>query len=316
MANVIKFQGFAFYIEPLVEYVGVPEQQNIVTPLDLSATIVSLERLPGENIIDFKRRIMDVAVHPESSTYDGVINGLTRAFGYLRTKAINITLNTDSSGEYLARNPRVDVLANKVILYSDYRPDGTAIIDKTIKTYQPDDEGYFLDDLVAEINLSTCFAATIYEDVRPNTHSTNLICGNSDLYVQGDPVRTDRLTYLSAQHIVEGSMIFNEPDVFSNEVNIIPVDPGDYMIDRTEGKLYSASIPSGLYGVTYHASLFPFDIDYSPIKVYTLQDDNFQYELFQHKTLDSGEEVNSLPNTEGSEIYHQLFKETEMFWGI
>jgi len=315
MGNNVKFQGFSFLIEVPSEYTGTPEAKNIVNHFDLTSDLVSLNRIEGESNIDFKQRIMDVAVHPGGGTYDGVINGITRALGYAREKAIKIELALDSSGDPIARNPRVEILSNKVILYSDHRPDGTQTIDKTIRIYQPEDAGYFVEDLVSQINSSQCFTASAYSGIRPNMHSTNLVRGNTDLYIQGDPLITDTRTILSAQNIVEGSFVFDEDDLFQTEVTTTPSAEGEYMIDRVNGKFYTYSIPQGDLGVSYHAGVFPFEVDYSPIKIYTLQDDDFQYELFDHETLDSGEEANALPNREGSEIYHQLFDETEVFWG-
>ena len=315
MSNNMKFHGFSFYIEAPVEYTGTPQEKNIINHFDLIGDVVSLDRLDGESNVDYKQRIMDVAVHPGGGTYEGVINGITRALGYAREKAITIDLKLDSSGEPIARNPRVDILANKVVLYSDYRPDGTQTVDVTIRTYQPDDTGYFLDDLVAAINASTCFTASIESGIRPNLHSTNLINGNTDIIIQSDPIASDTITNLSEQYIVEGSLIFDELSVFTTEVLGTPSSEGEFRVDRTNGKVYTYTIPTGNLGVSYHGSNFPFEVDYSPIKVYTLQDDNFQYELFNHETLDSGEEQNALPNKEGSEVYHQLFLETEVFWG-
>ena len=315
MANNVKIQGFSFKINTPVQHTGKPTAKNIVNHFDLSSDLVSISRLDGESNIDFKQRIMDVTVHPGGGTYSGVINGITRALGYAREPAIQITLDLDSSGEPIARNPRIDILSNKVILYSDYRASDTQTIDKTIRIYQPDDAGYFLEDLVAEINSSSCFSCTMYSGIRPNMHSTNLIRGNTDIYIQGDPIRTDSVTYLSAQYLVEDSIVFDEDSIFQTQVSGTPSADGEYQIDRINGRIYVYSIPQGNLGVSYHASIFPFEVDYSPIKIYTLQDDDFQYELFQHETLDSGEEANSLPNQEGSEVYHQLFKETEIFWG-
>lgn len=311
----MKFQSFAFRITSINEYTGTPTSKNIVSHLDLISDLVSLNRLDEETNAEFKQRIMDVAVHPDGGTYEGAINGITRELGYSRQKAMTISLKLNSAGNPIARNPRVDILANKVVLYSDYRTDGTRVIDSTIRTYQPTDTGYFLDDLVAAINTSQCFSATIESGMRPNTHSTNLINGNTDIYVQGDPIDTDSLTVLSAQHIVETSLVFDETETFKTEVTGTPSAKGEYMVDRVNGKIYVYSVPQGDLAVSYHGSVFPFEVDYTPIKIYTFQDDDFQYELFNHETDDSGTEINTVLNTEGSETYHQLFTETKVFWG-
>ena len=315
MANNVNFIGFSFYINPQVEFEGVQTTQNIVNHFDLASDLIGLPRLEGESNIDFKKRIMDVEVHPSGGTYEGVINGLSRDLGFLREKTIKIELLLNSAGEPIASNPRVDILSNKVILYHDYRPDGTAEIDNTIAIYKPTDTGYFLDDLVAEINTSSYFSASIYSGIRPNMHSTCLLEGNTTLVVSNDPISTGPITYLSSDMIIDESVVFNETNVFKEEVLSTPAADGEYMIDSINGYIYHYSIPSGYFAVSYHSALFPYEVDSSPIKIYTLQDDDFQEELFEQKVLDSGESINALPNKEGSEIYHQLFSETEVFWG-
>ena len=62
--------------------------------------------------------------------------------------------------------------------------------------------------------------------------------------------------------------------------------------------------------------IFPMEIDYSEVRVYSLQDDDFTYELFQQEENDAGNEQSALPDTEGSEILHQLYKDMKMFWGV
>jgi len=207
------------------------------------------------------------------------------------------------------------VLGNQLLVILEYRPDGTAEIDDTIAIYKPTDTGYFLDDLVAEINTSSYFSASIYSGIRPNMHSTCLLEGNTTLVVSNDPISTGPITYLSSELIVDESVVFNETNVFKEEVLSTPAADGEYMIDSINGRIYHYNIPSGYFAVSYHSALFPYEVDSSPIKIYTLQDDDFQGELFEQKVLDSGESINALPNKEGSEIYHQLFSETEVFWG-
>ncbi len=316
MSNNMSIQGFSFLINVPSQVTATPTSQNIINTFDLIGDFLSLKRLSGETNVEYKQRLLDVSVHPGSPVYEGMMNNLCRDLGLPREKAIQITLNLTSGGDTVARNPRADILANKVVLYSDWRPGGEIeVIDKEIRTYQTDDDGYFLEDLVAEINTSDCFSATIYSGVRPNLHSTNLFQVTSDYIVQNDPIISDSRTKLSAQYIIEDSWVFTERDIFFTEVTGTPATDGEYLIDRTEGVIYAYSLPSGEGGISYHAALFPLDIDFSLIKAYTLQDDNFTTELFNKKTLPSGEETNALPNTEGSELYHQLYKEVKVLWG-
>lgn len=310
-----KTIGLTFSLASPTQVSGAPTKQKIVNTFDLLGDLLSTKRLDNESNSNYKQRLMDVRVHPGGPTYEGVINNLTREFGYTRKPALTISLKTNSSGGYIAENPRVDFLANKVVLYSDWRPDGTETIDKTIYIYEPTSAGYFLEDLITEINSSTCFSAVVDTNVRSNLHSTNLIQTTTDNYVEFDLIESKEKTDLSAQMVIQDSLTFTDATVFDTEVLVTPTTEGEYQIDYTNGIIYLPVPPLGNQGVSYHYADFPKQIDYSMIKVYTLHDDNFTEKLFIQETLDSGEETDALPTTEGSEILHQLFKETNVFWG-
>jgi len=315
MGNGVELLGFLFNVTTPTQASGKPEKKSIVNSFDLAADLVSLDRIEGETNADFKQRIMDASVNPGAPIYDGFVNNLTRELGFSKDRAILIELKQNSAGDVIARNPRVDVLANRVVLYSDWRPDGTAVIDKTIRTYKTTDTGYMLDGLVAAINTSSCFTASMYSGVRSNLHSSNLIRGTTDVYSLRSPIDSSNFTELVGEHIVEGSLVFEEEDIFKTEVATTPTAEGEYKVDYENGRIYPYSTPSGTLGVTYHYGLFPFVVYFSPVQFFSLQDEDFLDELFHLETLDSGEEQRGLPNKEGSEIFHQLFEETKVFWG-
>jgi len=310
-----KLLGFSFYIELPNEISGKPQVQNITNKFDLHGSLVSLRRITGETNQEYRNRLWDVNVHPSGSLYEGVVNGIARALGMLREQSLYINLKTTSSGEAVALSPRVDFLANRVVLYSDWRPNGIEIIDKEIRTYKLGDPGYYLDDLIMEINESDCFHAELIGAVRPNTISNTLVRTTSNAIVRDEYIRTDKLTQLEHLYIVKDSVTFLEKNIFQTEVENEPEADGEYMIDYRKGEIQCYTLPSGLSSCSYYAAIFPMRVDTVPVQIFTLQDDDFQDELFNKKELDSGVLVNALPNTEGSEIYHQLFKETEVFWG-
>lgn len=315
MAIGITTQGISFYVESPQELVCVPERQQVLNPFDFIGEQESLLRLPNENNAEYKQRIMDLEVHKGGPSYNGIVNNLSRSFGYPRLKCLTITLNTDTYGVYLAASPKVDVLANRIILYSDWRPTGTEVIDKEILFYSPDDDGFFIEDLVSEINSSTCFSATLENGIRPNLYSTNLIQQSSSVSINGDVIQNNKRTKLSADIIAKDSLVFEELDIFKTEVLTTPSSPGEYLVDYLNGTIESFSIPSGQQEVSYYYCNFPLVFDYSLVKVYTLQDENFLNELFNKETSVSGEEINTLLNTEGSEIFNQLYNEVPVFWG-
>jgi hypothetical protein len=307
--------GFSIYIELPTQVVVTPSVQNIVNNFDLQGDIVTLPRLLGESNVDYKKRIWDVSVHRGGPEYEGVVNNLTRDLGFLRSPALKIELKYTSGGDRAAPNPRVDFLSNRVVLYSDWRPIGTPVIDREIRTYQLGDDGYYLNNLVAKINESPYFSATILSGTRSNTISSTLVRRTSDYFIISQNIRSDKLTKLDFDIIIQDSMSFSETDTFKTEVTGTPSLEGEYKIDYQTGEVLTYNLPSGVGTCSYRTGLFPMEVDISPIQLFTLQDDDFQNELFLKRTLASGEEINALPNTEGAEIFHQVFLDADVFWG-
>lgn len=310
-----KLQGFSVYVELPTQIEGRPTVHNVVNNFDYHGDLVSLRRIHGETNISYKERLWDVSVHPGGPLYEGIVNGIARELGYLRENAIQIDLKLTSAGSPIAPNPRVVILANQVVLYSDWRPNGTAIIDREIRFYQLNDTGYYLNGLVAAINQSSYFSAALIGNIRPNTISATMVRGDSHVVIPQEYIRSDKLQQLAQSNIIQTSLSFLEKDIFKTEVSTTPSADGEYMVDYVNGTIESYLQPSGQSYCSYHYNSFPMTVDTVPVQVFTFQDDDFQYELFHHKQLDSGELVRALPNAEGSEIYHQLFKNTEVFWG-
>jgi hypothetical protein len=311
-----KTIGFSINISLPTQIVGTPELRNVVNKFDLSGVTLTLKRLEGESNAEYRKRLWDVSVHPGSPLYQGVASSIARDLGYLRQPAMEIDLKLDSAGGPIAVSPRFEMRANRVILYSDWRPDGTEVIDKEIRTYQLGDEGYYLDDLVAAINQSQCFSATILQDTRPNLIASTLVRITSGIIIRDDPIRADRQSKLDHEYIARSSLAFTEKTVFNTEITGNPAASGEFSVDYVNGRVHAYDLPDGEGSCSYHANIFPLEVEAVPVQIFTFQDEDFQSELFHKATLDSGAEVNALPNVEGAEIYHQLFTETEVFWGV
>lgn len=310
-----KTQFFSIYISAGSEVSVTPVKQNVLNEFDFIGEAEGLLRLANESNSEYKQRIMDLKVHKGGPSYKGIVNNLSRAFGTPIEKCMTITLKTDSSGDNVAISPRIDFLADRVVLYSDWRPNGTEVIDKTIYIYNPTDEGYFVEDLVSEINSSNCFSSTLESDIRPNMHSTNIIMDTSSKYIRKDVMENQKRTVLAAELITKDSIIFDETSIFETEVSSEPAADGEFLVDYINGIVESYSVPKGTRYVSYYYANFPLEIEYSPIKIYSLGDDNFYNSLFQKETLPSGEEINTMLTTEGTQILNYMYKELPVFWG-
>lgn len=315
MSIAARTQGFVFYLSTPEQMTAVPVRQQVLNQIDFIGEEKGLLRIKDESNSEYKQRIQDLEVHKGGYSYDGIINNLSRAFGYQRLKCLTISLVLNGSDIPLATSPRIDVLSDRVVLYSDWRPNGTSVIDREIKTYNPTDSGYFISDLVDLINESTYFSAALESDVRPNMFSSNLIRQNSSRYIRNDTVSNNKRIQLSSGLITKDSLVFDEKLIFKTEVLTAPSSNGEYLVNYLNGTIESYSVPSGTREVSYHYAEFPFVLDYSLIKLYTLQDDNFLNSLFNKEELPSGELQNTLLNSNGAEIFDKLYNDISVFWG-
>jgi hypothetical protein len=260
--------------------------------------------------------LVDVNVNIGSAVYTGVINNIIRDLSLERQKAFKIELVLDYNGLPIAPNPKVDILANRMVLYKNWIPGEEPEIDIEINFYKPTDSGYYINDLITQINTSECFNATSY-GVFPKTLSVNIIRLSSLASITEDLIKSDKMNKLSADHLIETTLVFGEKKVFKTEKNLLEdlaVD-GDYYIDYVNGIAYSYTLPSGNFFVSYQYNIFPLEVEICDIQLFTLNDDDFVSELFDQETLPSGETTNGLLNSEGAEIYHDVYKNNPIFWG-
>jgi len=312
---MFKFLHFSVTIDKPVSYTFYPEKKVIVNSIDRIGILLGTKRIVDESNADFKKRIWDASVHPSGPAYSGVVNGLTRDFGFLLTEVIKIELKLNSDGSSIALNPRVDMFANRIVLYNDWRSSSFTSIDKEIRIYKEDDEGYYLHGLIDEINKSKYFMATLLDGVRPNLFSTCLKKASSATYVSNEPLVIDRRQTLRYKNIVDGSIVFSDTRTFNTEKFDKITSYGDYLVDYENGVVFSMSLPTEYSSCSYYTNRFPFTIEASPIQVFSINDDNYTTELFKKEILDSEEAVNSLLNEEGTVIYNQVFLNSRSLWG-
>jgi hypothetical protein len=307
--------GFAINVTSVTQVNITPVRKDIVNRFDEHGDLITLDRLPSENNVDFRNRILDIGVHRGGPTYEGLLNNLARELGCQRYHAITIDLTEGSDGSPLAPNARVDILADQVILYSNWQSPDNYTIDSEINIYDKTSEGFLLYQLINEINNSEYFTASIENGVRTNIHSTNLVRDTSYDVVLSEPIFGYRQHKFSNYRIISGTLWFSEKkNVFNTQVSITPTTEGEYYIDYNNNYVITYSIPSGEGICGYAWNQFPMKVDASLIHIYSLQDENFTKKLFKEEETEAGT-VYGLPNTEGSEIYHQLFKEVKTFWG-
>jgi hypothetical protein len=194
-----------------------PVTHNVIGPLDQLGQLVDLARLDGESFKNYKHRVLDTYVHRANATYQGLINGITRELGLLQFDALTIDVKNGSGG--LPESPRIVVASTEVILYNKWSGEDDYEIDKTINIYNRSGNtynGFFMEDLVSEINSSTYFSATIGVNVDAKTHSITLLQQSSDRNIPVESVPSATNFKLEYGDITEESIFFDEVNVFRN----------------------------------------------------------------------------------------------------
>ena len=312
---MIKTISFLVNVKSATRLIAKPTRQNIVNSFDYNSSVVGVERLSSEGNVELRNKAFDASVHPAGPTYDGIINSLTRAFGFIRKRVLKIELKLASNGSIIATAPRIDFLADRVVLYQNWDPNSdNNIIDKEIDIYSSNDAGYYLSDLIIEINSSECYTCSLVDSIRPNTHSSSLVRGTSHNFISVDNIYMDYRTNLSNKNIIKNTLIFDDKNTFSTEVLTIPSAEGEFYVDYINGIITTYSIPKIETKCSYHYNVFPFFVDYSPIQVFSMNDDNFRNQLYNKEVLDSGELTNGLLNKEGQMILEEIYK-SNVFWG-
>lgn len=87
-----------------------PEKFNTVTSADEAAMILDIERIPGESLFDYKKRVLEASSKAANSSYGGLINGINRELGLKQSELINISF----------KNILVGDLLNSMTTYSGY----------------------------------------------------------------------------------------------------------------------------------------------------------------------------------------------------
>lgn len=312
---MIKTLSFVVTIGTPNRLIAKPIRKNIVNSFDYKGSDVGVERLPNEGNVELRNKIFDASVHSAGPTYDGIINSLSRAFGFSRQRILKIELKNTSAGNQIATAPRIDFLADKVVLYKYWNPDtSNNIIDKQIDIYNPDDAGFYISNLISEINSSECYSCSLVNTIRNNTHSTSLVRGTSHKFLSVDNIYMDYRTILSNQNIIKDTIVFQDKNTFSVETTETPSSIGEYSIDYLNGIITNYSIPEIETTCSYHYNTFPFYVDYSPVQIFNMNDENFTNKLYNNKELDSGESINTLLNKEGVYILNEIYK-SNIFWG-
>lgn len=317
MVDTYDAIGHVFVVDQ-VTIETVPQTHNVVGSLDQIGQLVDLSRLDGERLDNYKHRVLDVYVNRANATYRGLINGITRELGMLQFDALTISAKAGSAG--LPESPRIVVDSTEVILYNKWDSPTDFEEDKRINIFKRSGDtynGFFIEDLISQINSSTYFSATIGVGVDPKTRSNNLIRTSSDNVVSSEFIPPATAFRFANQNIISGTLFFEEVEIFKTLKNTETevVEPGDYFVNFTTGRVVVKTVPSGNGRVRYVSRNIPFVAPASPIFAVDFKDPKYKSEVFRQETLPGGETVEGIPRAEAVDIINELFSISFQYWG-
>lgn len=77
----------------------IPKPTVIRGPLDEQGSLLNLDRISGENLVDYSKRLRDTFTNRASSTYEGLVNGINRELGLDLKDLIKIDLKHLGEGD-------------------------------------------------------------------------------------------------------------------------------------------------------------------------------------------------------------------------
>jgi hypothetical protein len=285
----------------MANYTLTPEVHYIFNEFDSQGLLLGTPRIENEPNTVYKQRLLDVFVNRASSTYQGIINGVTRELGL----SIVDTLSVDITITGANTLPAIIFEETKCTLYSDY---STLTVLETFDRFDLDSPYWTLSGLAAGINSVTGFVATIDPDVSVNQRAMTIFNQSSIKQVTNESLlgKGQRIK-LEYSNLIEGTVSVVSPSL----ANIVTTEgavqeSGDYFVDHENGLIVAGSIPANGSFVRYQAMETEMTFKSSPIILHSLQSADFQTKMFEQETDGDGNTVNGHPTALGADLINEL----------
>ena len=290
-----------------------PVTRNRWTPLDDLGALLGLRREPGEELRDFKDKIMDIFVHPGGVTHEGIVNDLAREFSVDRTAVFEVTYSGSSNWAFHKSS-------SVVYLYHHYNNPDDYVLAEEIRLFNTDMTT--VADVVTQINAVDNFTATVLDSSTQDESGYYLLdCHNHKIntanYPSGTTIKLDH------KPIVSGSLAIGTDAAFSQEVEVSDMSnniPGEYAVDYINGVLYTNQFPVDVVQCAYRYIESPFRVYHVPVSVSAFTNPDLMKRMFIQKVnkIYSGvlnEYSNYIPKPELVECIHELKRVTDIYWG-
>lgn len=281
-----------------------PEAYSVFNEFDRHGVLLDLPRVDRERNPEYKRRLLDVFVNRSSSTYRGLINGITRRLGLSIYDAMTISPVVDSDDDPLLSSPAIEFIDTRCRLYRDYINEDILL---DIDRYTRNAGGWTLGELRDTINGTGYFTATLSSDAEEKTRSMVIFNQESVNLVENEGISgSGSVIVLENNNLVEGTVTVESGNLrsrVSSESELTSI--GSYTIVHKDGVVISRGAPSPGSVIRYKYRNDSFIAQASPVIIHNLQSDTFRNYMFEN-TGEDNEDNYGLPTKLGADVINEL----------
>lgn len=129
-----------------------PEKFNVVTSADETAMLSDIDRITGESLFDYKKRILESSKRLSNSSYDGLINGINRELNLAQRELINVSFKPIINGDLEDSNTQFNefIISDNRLYQGIIDGTLTKILDNKLISH----EHLWVDNYLAGLNVS------------------------------------------------------------------------------------------------------------------------------------------------------------------
>ena len=289
------------------------EPHNVFNELDHHGVLLGLIRLEKEKNPEYKQRLMDVMVNRASSTYIGLINGITRELGLKISRTINIQTLVDADENPLLPEPAIIFQDSQMIIYEDFC---TGDVLLQVDRSDPTLNNFTIGNIITTINNTGYFIATIQDDISTDQRSMTIFNQGTISIVPSEDISNGGLRVrLNNNNLIEGTVSVSSPNLVVQKNSPNNLHDGEFFVDLKSGTVISAQVPAPGSIIRYKYRDNNFMALSSPVIIHNIQSNDFRRRMFQQVLDELGVEQNGLPNNFGADIINELLSVFPSLWG-
>lgn len=298
-----------------IKYIGTPVAGSSFNHFDEAGVLLDLPRTKGETNQSYKRRLLTVFSQRANSSYQGLLNAMTRELDLELSYPIEISPRVNSHNELVATDPYILFQGPYLYLYSDY---ANSILEIKIDRYEPG--GYeHIGKLIDKINTTTYFSAQVIDDSLALYQKSMTIANQSNrVRVDYEVVPESAKFRLKNNYICSNTLFFSDRTVFRTEVSseASVVSAGQYYTDYNTGITRVYSMPNPNTSVRYEYHDIAFRPVVSPVIIQPIAASDFKDKMFEQILLDDNTYADGKATSLGVSIINELLSVYGLYYGV